>query len=138
MQGEPLVTYSLTPHTRDALLDGLVLQLRALFEHGAARILTLHNRRTEFVRPAARVSSSGSASTDAAEGFVNVTPSGGEGSGTTEGGSDREEGGGGGPEEGVGGGDREAAQAEFEAFLQAVRKQGGGPYAMQVLSAHQV
>lgn len=53
MQGEPKLAYHATKSTQDGMLEGLVVQLRAMHAAGATRLLTMHGAYTAWDRPTA-------------------------------------------------------------------------------------
>lgn len=141
LQGEPVLSYKPTKHTKAAILEGLLIQLRALHEVGATRILSLHNARTEFCHVTApdTVAGAGAPSVDG-------DPAGSGGQGSSKAALPEELAAA--EEDGVGlDRDREGAtagpkaakgDAAFEAFVAKVAKQGADPLRLQTLSAHQV
>jgi hypothetical protein len=124
-----------------AILEGLLIQLRALHQAGATRILSLHNARTEFCPVALPdtvahplghtgdgVPSGNSSSRDSGTAAVPAELAAAE-----EDGVGREESGGAGA-----GPKAKEEDAAFEAFVAKVAQQGAHPMRLQTLSAHQV
>jgi hypothetical protein len=51
MQGQPVLRYNTSKRTQARMMEGLLMQLRALKAAGATRMMTLHNAFTAFDAP---------------------------------------------------------------------------------------